>query len=295
MLRGVRPHQHPTTAAGPRLRGLPARPRLARGTLVCHTATRPGTAARCAAELLAAHGLSSATLQSAVARMPELAAPGAAAERVEPILELLRREGFREPGQLDALLLKCPQVVTYCRSRAEESLQFLSEDLLLDAPQRAEVVRRFPQVLGYGVRSFLRPQLAFLKSMGVDEADLPALVMARPQVLGSNILRVTRWLTRYVRLPRQKVGCVLHLYPIDYSAAFNEGMRKYVAAQMQAAAAAAAEGEQEGGGGGGGEGGGSKDGGEEGGGGGEGSGGEGSGGEGGGGDGKGGADGPASA
>jgi hypothetical protein len=34
------------------------------------------------------------------------------------------------------------------------------------------------------------PQLAVLKSMGVSEEDLPALVMARPQVLGSNILKV---------------------------------------------------------------------------------------------------------
>lgn len=51
---------------------------------------------------------------------------------------------------------------------------------------------RTRQVLGYGVKSWLVPQLAFLKSMGAAEADLPALIMARPQVLGSNILRVRR-------------------------------------------------------------------------------------------------------
>jgi hypothetical protein len=72
--------------------------------------------------------------------------------------------------------------------------------------------------------------------------------------------QVTRWLTRYLRVPRLKVAAVLHLYPLDYSAAFDEGVRKYVAAQIQAAAAAeaaAAEeadggGDEEGGGGGGG-------------------------------------------
>lgn len=45
-------------------------------------------------------------------------------------------------------------------------------------------------MLGYGVKSWLVPQLAFLGSLGVQQEDLPALVMARPQVLGSNILLV---------------------------------------------------------------------------------------------------------
>lgn len=40
------------------------------------------------------------------------------------------------------------QVATYCRARAEDSLSFLSEDLGLTPQQRAEVVRRFPQVRG---------------------------------------------------------------------------------------------------------------------------------------------------
>jgi hypothetical protein len=51
---------------------------------------------------------------------------------------------------------------------------------------------------------------------------------------------VTKWLTRYVKVPRKKVGSVLHLYPYDYSPAFATGLRKYVAAKMQAEAEAAA-------------------------------------------------------
>jgi hypothetical protein len=153
-----------------------------------------------------------------------------------------------------------------------------------------------PQVLGYGSKSWLQPQLAFLRSLGVAQEDLPALVMARPQVLGSQILlvgagtrvpgagrdaaaaaaprprrrrvraraarrladlraatprqpprrpprhaacqprgpaltQVTRWLTRYVKVPRHKVGAVLHVYPYDYSAAFAQGVRKWVASE----------------------------------------------------------------
>lgn len=38
--------------------------------------------------------------------------------------------------------------------------------------------------------------------------------MARPQVLGSNILKVTQWLIRYLKVPRHKVGGVLPLYPV---------------------------------------------------------------------------------
>ena len=56
--------------------------------------------------------------------------------------------------------------------------------------RRTQLPPPSPQVLGYGVKSWLIPQLAFLKSLGVAEEGLPALVMARPQVLGSNILRV---------------------------------------------------------------------------------------------------------
>ncbi|KAI8469883.1 MAG: hypothetical protein J3K34DRAFT_459145 [Monoraphidium minutum] len=213
------------------------------------------------AELLAARGVAHDAIQSAINRCPELLG-SATAGRVEPIMQLLAAEGFKEPRQIDLLLLKCPQarsyaraapsaaprlppaaplaLPTYCRAKAEASLEFLSEALGLDPRQRAEVVRRFPQVLGYGAKSWLQPQLAFLRSLGVGEAELPALVMARPQVLGSNILLVTKWLTRFVRLPRTKVGAVLDCYPFDYSPAFCHGLRKYVAAQTQAAAAAAA-------------------------------------------------------
>ena len=56
---------------------------------------------------------------------------------------------------------------------------------------------------------------------------------------------MTRWLTRYVKVPRNKVGAVLHLYPFDYSPAFDQGIRKYVAAQLQAEAAAASAAESE--------------------------------------------------
>lgn len=49
--------------------------------------------------------------------------------------------------------------------------------------QVASTITRFPFVLTYGVKSHLRPQLAYLASLGFEPQELRALVLARPQVL----------------------------------------------------------------------------------------------------------------
>jgi hypothetical protein len=305
-LRAARPRAARQAPVAPRPAPLPScrAVREARGA----GAGASGGAAPCVAEVLAReHAIPGPTLQSAIARCPELLETSeGATRRVQPIMALLAGEGFDTSDAVSALLLKCPQVrrgarrraaaggkmqppragtrpaawalhaapppliaparplpltsshppppsqlATYCPSRAEESLAFLSDNLGLSPRQRAEVVRRFPQVrarargararasdrtragaarrrgrcrawrhawrkpkpappphatthtpphtaprplhpqvLGYGVKSWLIPQLAFLKSLGATEEGLPGLVMARPQVLGSNILRV---------------------------------------------------------------------------------------------------------
>lgn len=84
-------------------------------TQIAQRAPRPpravaGRTGPSAAELLSAL-LDERTLQSCVARVPELLSGSApAAARVGPMLELLAREGFQQPDQVAQLLLKCPQV-----------------------------------------------------------------------------------------------------------------------------------------------------------------------------------------
>lgn len=62
------------------------------------------------AELLAERGVETAVLQSAINRCPELLS-STCSDRVGPMIDLLRSEGFSEPGQMEQLLLKCPQVL----------------------------------------------------------------------------------------------------------------------------------------------------------------------------------------
>ncbi len=43
---------------------------------------------------------------------------------------------------------------------------------------------RFPQVFSYSVKAHLRPQLAYLESLGVPHDELRDYVVARPLLLG---------------------------------------------------------------------------------------------------------------
>ena len=52
------------------------------------------------------------------------------------------------------------------------------------------LVVRFPNVLGYDVKGHLRPHLAYLASLGVEQEQLQDLVLCRPQVLGPGIERL---------------------------------------------------------------------------------------------------------
>lgn len=61
----------------------------------------------------------------------------------------------------------------------------------------------------------LRPQLAYLASLGVSRESLPQLVLARPLVLGPGIETVTSFLSR-CGVPRSQLHRLLASYPLDY-------------------------------------------------------------------------------
>ncbi len=54
-------------------------------------------------------------------------------------------------------------------------------------PQTRSVIRRLPAVLGMNVKGQLRPQLAFLASLGVPCEEMGRLVLQRPLILGPGI------------------------------------------------------------------------------------------------------------
>jgi hypothetical protein len=82
--------------------------------------------------------------------------------------------------------------------------------------QLVRTLVRFPHVLGYDVKGHLRPHLAYLASLGVEQEQLQDLVLCRPQVLGPGIEKLVYWLTLYFQVPRKLVGRLLRTYPFDY-------------------------------------------------------------------------------
>lgn len=86
-----------------------------------------------------------------------------------------------------ALHESCTAVCSHSLPLSMPQLTHAAAPLDLSWAQVRQVVRRFPHVLGLGVKGHLVPHMAYIKSLGVGSEQLPALVIARPQVLGSNI------------------------------------------------------------------------------------------------------------
>jgi structural maintenance of chromosome 2 len=106
------------------------------------------------------------------------------------------------------------------QDKVRPCLEWLELQLGLSRQQVAEVVRRFPAVLGYGVKSHLVPHMAYLKSLGVSEQQLPELVLERPYVLGAGIETLVQYLTKELRIKRTHCGTLLRHFPFDYSLQF---------------------------------------------------------------------------
>jgi structural maintenance of chromosome 2 len=106
------------------------------------------------------------------------------------------------------------------QDKVRPCLEWLELQLGLSRQQVAEVVRRFPAVLGYGVKSHLVPHMAYLKSLGVSEQQLPELVLERPYVLGVGIETLVQYLTKELRIKRTHIGTLLRHFPFDYSLQF---------------------------------------------------------------------------
>jgi hypothetical protein len=94
-------------------------------------------------------------------------------------------------------------------------LTWMHEELGLGPSEVGSVIRRFPAVLTYGVKSHLKPHLAYLTSLGLSHEELPGVIVARPYVLGTGIERLVNYLLRS-GVPRGKVGRVLRSYPFEY-------------------------------------------------------------------------------
>ncbi|KXZ53346.1 hypothetical protein GPECTOR_7g1241 [Gonium pectorale] len=158
-------------------------------------------------------GVSSDDWNRASRLEPELLSYGT--ERVHGILELLLELGLTN-RDIGTVLIAFPQAFRLSLDHhAGPVVEFLRTDMGLSREQVVALVTRFPSILGMNVKGQLRPQLAFLASLGVPPEAVPGLVLARPLVLGPGIESVTTFLRR-CGVPRQQMARLLKSYPIDY-------------------------------------------------------------------------------
>jgi hypothetical protein len=80
-------------------------------------------------------------------RAPELSCISVQ-ERVEPLLQFLQSLAL-QPEDLRVMLLRCPRLLSFSTQRQVlPVVTFLREDLGFDEQQVANVVKRFPGILG---------------------------------------------------------------------------------------------------------------------------------------------------
>lgn len=116
---------------------------------------------------------------------------------------------------------RCPELVLTqhftLNDKVKPAMAFLLEELNFSREEVLGIITRFPFVLTYGVKSHLRPQVAFLLSLGVSQEELNGLILSRPQVLGAGIDSVVEYLKRSRGIKRHDIGKLLETWPVDYS------------------------------------------------------------------------------
>jgi hypothetical protein len=118
---------------------------------------RGGQARAKGREATAPSPLEAPTIRAAAALEPQQRPSNGAVSNAAAPHRPCAAAALTRPGRRNCAPFPPMQVVTYCPSRAEESLAFLSENLGLSPQQRAEVVRRFPQVRERGPLGFRAP------------------------------------------------------------------------------------------------------------------------------------------
>uniref|UniRef100_A0A7S0WTB5 Uncharacterized protein n=1 Tax=Chlamydomonas leiostraca TaxID=1034604 RepID=A0A7S0WTB5_9CHLO len=137
--------------------------------------------------------------------------------KLMPVLHHLTNNIGLSSQQLQTVLVKHPKVFTYALDDVQDVTAFLTNDLGLSQPDVQAVVSRYPAVFSYSVKGHLRPQLAYLTSLGVQ--DVAAAVVARPMLLGEGIETVIRFL-KVCGVPRRQMASLIVTYPIDYCCRF---------------------------------------------------------------------------
>ncbi|PNH03552.1 hypothetical protein TSOC_010375 [Tetrabaena socialis] len=143
-----------------------------------------------------------------------------APERVHAIVGLLLDLGLTG-SDLGRVLLRYPQAFQLpLETHAQPVVDFLREDMRLEPADVRALVTRFPFILGMNVKGQLRPQLAYLSSLGVPAESMPELVLSRPLVLGPGIETVITFLRRN-GVARNQMHRLLRSYPLDYRVHFK--------------------------------------------------------------------------
>ncbi|KAG2433769.1 hypothetical protein HXX76_008130 [Chlamydomonas incerta] len=124
------------------------------------------------------------------------------------------------PSDISQVLLAYPQAFQLSLDRGREVLDFLHDDMHLSESQVRTVLTRYPSILNMNVKGQLRPQVAYLQSLGVGPESLPELVLSRPLVLGPGIETVITFLKR-LGVPRSQMRRMLRSCPLDYQVHFK--------------------------------------------------------------------------
>eukprot|EP00198_Chlamydomonas_reinhardtii_P004588 XP_001693924.1 mitochondrial transcription termination factor [Chlamydomonas reinhardtii] len=140
-------------------------------------------------------------------------------DRLHGMIDLLLGASL-SPSDIGQVLLAYPQAFQLSLDRAREVLDFLRDDMHLSESQVRTVLTRYPSILNMNVKGQLRPQVAYLNSLGVGPESLPELVLSRPLVLGPGIDTVITFLKR-LGVPRSQMHRMLRSCPLDYRVQFK--------------------------------------------------------------------------
>ncbi|GIL73537.1 hypothetical protein Vretimale_5252 [Volvox reticuliferus] len=136
-------------------------------------------------------------------------------DRLHDIIDLLLNLGLTG-SDIGKVLIAFPQAFQLSLDHhAQPVVDFLRRDVGLGPSDVRTLVTRFPSILGMNVKGQLRPQVAYLASLGFSPETLPELVLSRPLVLGPGIETVISFLRRR-GVPRSQMHRLLRSYPLDY-------------------------------------------------------------------------------
>ncbi|GLI64647.1 hypothetical protein VaNZ11_007973 [Volvox africanus] len=136
-------------------------------------------------------------------------------DRLHDIIDLLLNLGLTG-SDIGKVLIAFPQAFQLSLDHhAQPVVEFLRRDVGLGPSDVRALITRFPSILGMNVKGQLRPQVAYLASLGFSPETLPELVLSRPLVLGPGIETVISFLRR-CGVPRSQMHRLLRSYPLDY-------------------------------------------------------------------------------